>query len=171
MKQRRGSTEEKRGEKYGKLSTEEKILVNTELTCQAIEMMHKDYSKIVFALLGIVAATLGLKFAGTPWYIDATIYLSLFAGVFVLGVSISFRKDLALPQRVLRFIFSTFMIFNGIVQTVIYQPGTEVAPTWFTPIIEFFLIIIAFCLVWATWTIKPKKVKKEKEDDQPGACE
>ena len=130
------------------------------IMCNTLDIMRKDYNKIIYALIGIVAASLGLKFVNTPWYIDAAIYVCELVGVFVTFHLISIWKDLNLSNRVMRIVLISIMLFSSVVQTLVYRPGHDPSPQWFSPIINILLILLGVTSMWAVWKHKPAKSKE-----------
>jgi hypothetical protein len=128
--------------------------------CNTLDIMRKDYNKIIYALIAILAASLGLKFVNTPWYIDAGVYLCEAGGVFVLLLLLSSWKELNLANRSMRIVLVAIMLFSSIVQTIVYSPGSEPSPKWFSPIISGLLILLAITSSWAVWRHKPAKSKE-----------
>ena len=137
-----------------KLTKEDQILNNTTKICTELEMIRRDYIKIVYALIAVIAANLGIKLAGTPAIVDVMIYLSLFAGVFTGLMLISSWKYLSKWMRALQVVFSVFMLFNGSAQIWIYRPGEQPSPIWFNPVTNGFHILLAIFLILAAWSAR-----------------
>ena len=145
-----------------KLTKEDKILNNTTRICTEMEMIRKDYFKIVYALIAVIAANLGIKLAGTPVIVDVLIYLSLFAGVFTGLMLISSWKYLQNWMRVLQAIFSIFMLFNGIAQIWLFRPGEQPSPIWFNPVTDGFHILLAIFLILSAWSARSGSVRVKR---------
>jgi len=146
-----------------KLTKDEMIYANTERIVLALDMMRKDYNKIIYALMGMVAATIGIKFIGTPWYIDLSTFFTLGAGVFLLGVLIGQWKSFSINQRITRIIISLFMLFVAITQIFVYRIGDEIPPEWFPPMTHLFFVAIAVCITISTWKMRLSPKDKNKK--------
>ncbi len=134
--------------------------------CQATEGIRRDLMKIVFVLIAVVAAKLGLKlFSIQPTSLasHATVvipgpanlssvfeYLVTFSAVFVILATLHDWRLLTLSNKLLKLVFSFFLLFSAYGKLVLFQPGRTVSPVWFNPAINILLITIAFLLVWGT---------------------
>ncbi len=142
-------------------STLASIDKNQAMMNSTLSIMRTDYTKIIFALIAVVAASLGLKFINTPWYVDVAVYLCELSGTFVLFQLISVWKRINLANKVLRIVLVAIMIFSSVVQTCVYHPVEEPAPSWFLLVINLMLIVLAICSLWAVWKKpEPKKIDK-----------
>ncbi|MFA5377994.1 MAG: hypothetical protein WC455_19745 [Dehalococcoidia bacterium] len=137
--------------------------------CTTLDIMRKDYNKIIYALIGIVAASFGMKFIATPWYVDLAVYICELVGVFVFFQLISVWKDLNLANKAMRIVLITIMLISSVTQSVIYHPGHEASPPWFAPIINILLILLGITSMWAVWKHNPKSKDKKcgDKDDTP----
>lgn len=107
--------------------------------------------KVVIALIAVVAANVGLKFVGSPWWVGLTAYVSFFASAFLLGsVFVTWRK-ITWPSRLVRLVFATFMAASSITRLFLFEPEAEVAPAWFPGLMDGFFVILAALLVIAVW--------------------
>ena len=135
---------------------------NIVALCQSIDDMRKDYSKIVFALIGVVTATIGAKFIGTPWYIDLAVYFTEFSMAFLFFSTIQAWKSLTKQMKATRVIAILLLIVSSVTQTIVYAPGVEHSPIWFPPVINVLLSLLAVTLVWSAWSYRsmPSKHKE-----------
>lgn len=131
--------------------------VNSAKSCTILEDIQKNNQKFVFALIAVIAGQIGLKFAGTPLYVDVAIYLCLFSGTFLLASLVAWFKEFDWPQRSSRIFTSTLLITSAITQISIYQPGEEVPPDWFIPLINILMILMAVSMLWVGWKQRPRK--------------
>ena len=129
---------------------------NQSVQTATLSMMRNDYNKIIYALIGVIAASLGLKFINTPWYVDVAVFICELTGVFVFFHLISVWKTLNLANRILRILLVVIMLFSSVVQTIVYHPVEEPAPTWFIFAVNILLILLAGSSLWAVWVHKPK---------------
>ena len=141
-------------EEQEKLTKEDQILNNTTKICTEMEMIRRDYTKIVYALIAVIAANLGIKLAGTPAIVDVMIYLSLLSGVFTGLMLISAWKFLSNQMKGLQAIFSIFMLFNGAAQIWLYRPGEQPSPVWFNLVTNGFEILLAVFLILSAWSAR-----------------
>jgi hypothetical protein len=158
-------------EEQEKLTKEDQILNNTTKICTELEMIRRDYTKIVYALIAVIAANLGIKLAGTPAIVDIMIYLSLFSGVFTGLMLISAWKFLQRWMRVLQAVFSIFMIFNGIAQIWLYRPGEQPSPLLFNPVTDGFHILLAIILILSAWSARGGLLRVKRANNQCGNTE
>jgi hypothetical protein len=136
--------------------TEKELMV---LLCTKVENIEKSSQRTTFALIAVIGGQIGLKFAGTPWYVDLCIYLCLVAGIFLTLSLIAWWKEFSLPQKATRLSGALLLLSSAITQIWVYRPGETFAPDWFAPLINGLLICLAISLIWAGWTRKPKNGK------------
>jgi hypothetical protein len=110
-----------------KMTKDELIFANTEKIVVSLDMMRKDYNKIIYALIAIVAANIGLKFAGTPWYVDVGIYVSLVSGIFSCILVIVSKKYLSLRNFIIRLSFSLIIFGQGIAQIILFNKASTLS--------------------------------------------
>jgi ABC-type xylose transport system permease subunit len=142
------------------------LLINDAKICESLENLEKSLDRIdkssmkqFAALIGVIMALIGSKLISTPWYVDVAVIVSLISGTFLAVTLIAWWKYYDLPQRVVRIISSSLLLFSSFTQIWIYQPGLEPAPEWFTPTVNGLLIALSFGLMWVGWTMKPKNGK------------
>lgn len=136
------------------------IAKDMAVTCKTLDMMRKDYNKIIYALIAIVAANLGLKFISTPWYIDVAVYLCTFSGAFVLCQLIMVWNELRLANQVMRILTIAVLLTSSVTQMIIYHPGEEASPGWFPITINILLTLLAVSMVWSVWKTPVPRPKK-----------
>jgi hypothetical protein len=122
--------------------------------------MRKDYSKIIYALIGIIGATLGMKLIGTPWYIDLAIYFTEFSTLFLILTTWKFWKELNLAMRIVRVFAILLFATSSITQTFIYSPIDQNPPVWFPFVINILQTMLALAFIWSAWMFKPHKANK-----------
>lgn len=141
----------------GKITKEDLILANTEKINVTLSDLSNRLYKIIYAVLGLLGASIGLKFVGTPWYVDMFVFASLTAAIFVMAFTITNWKCMTKLQRFFRVSFGMFTIFSSAVHICIYQPGVEASPTWFAPTIDVFLTLLCILFIITTWRTKINK--------------
>ena len=108
-------------------------------------------TKVILALLGVIGATLGLKFVGSPASVIISIYFTWLAGLFLLGVSLVRWRYMDWGQRLLRGLFIAFLSGSAFTRTFIYEAGVEPAPQWYPFLVDVFLTLIAVALIISAW--------------------
>lgn len=119
-----------------------------------LDILHKDSFKITLALIGIIAANIGVKVVGSPPLLDVLTYITCFGSIVVLGVLVLNWKHLTWPRRILRILLPITMIYIWFCQAFLYSPGVTPAPSWFSPIFQVFMIAILVTIIISAWTDK-----------------
>jgi len=119
-----------------------------------LEMLNKTSLKMMMAMLGIIAATVGAEFLGTPWYVHVSQYAGLFAGVFLFSSVVFMWKRLSYKRILLRLVFSLMLFYSIGTRTFIFENRMDVFPSWFPVGINIFYIFIAILLVYKVWNHK-----------------
>ncbi len=92
----------------------QKILVELQTSISHIvdrmEANEKLLGKIVFALLGIIGATIGVKFIGTPWYVEVAIYSALISAIFMTGVTVWRFRYLSKGRIIIRLSYAMLVV-------------------------------------------------------------
>ena len=125
-----------------------------------LDQLIKHYSRMIFAMLGIIAATVGVKFIGSPPYVIIATYMAWFGSVFVLTSVVYKWRDLHWTARALRLSMGCLVLFSVLVRTIVYQVGIEAAPVWYSPAIDCFYIVVCTVMVLRVW-----KKPTAKEDE------
>jgi hypothetical protein len=108
-------------------------------------------TKVVLSLLGLVAANVGLKFVGTPWYVDLAIYMSWFATIFLAGSMWFQRRNITPRRMVIRVVFISGLLFSIIMRSFVFEAGVEAAP-WYYPLgIDIWLAAVSATFIWSAW--------------------
>ncbi len=131
-------------DRYTKVETE--MLTCLKALETKVDSLNKNTQKTVFALIGVIAATIGVKFMGSPWYSILFTYTALFAGAFCLAGTIFEWKKLYPLAIVVRLLFLTFLFFSVTCRTFIFE-ATQGVPSWFTPIVDIFYILLSVFFV------------------------
>ena len=134
--------------------------------CNTTDIMRKDYNKFIYALIAVVAAQFGMKFISTPWYIDLAVYLAELSGVFVLLHLICTWKESSIATKIMRIVVVTIWLFSSGAQTIIFRPDNEPPPTWYLPILNGLLIVLAIAVSWLSWRHKTKADPAEKPKEK-----
>ena len=124
---------------------ESQIVTNTKL-----EWVNNNYQKIIYSMLGLIAASLGLKFMGSPWWMILFTYAALFSGVFVLSSVVFEWKNLCLLNRLIRIVFSVFILFSCICRVYVFE-AINGTPEWYTPVVDLFFIVLSVLLTLLVW--------------------
>ena len=124
--------------------------INSKLDTFVMAMLA-TYNKITYALIAVIAATLGIKLVGSPPSISIFTYATLFAIVMLTGSLIQFWSKLSFGQKLTRFSFLTLMCFSAGVRIFIYKAGIELAPSWYPQIIDLLMTLVATVLIFSSW--------------------
>jgi len=127
--------------------------INEKLTAIQVGLntLNTNMMRIVYSLIALIGATLGLKFIGSPVITVVTGYVAFFVSTYLLSSTIGLWRRLSRHLRILRLTFSTFIYFSVVVKEVIFVPGEGLAPFWFSPITDGFLILICILLLATTF--------------------
>jgi hypothetical protein len=123
-----------------------------------VDTLKNDFMKMIAGLVGIIAANIGLKFVGTPWYVIVCVYMSIFAGVFLLASILLQWKVLTNLDKVIRTVFALFILYSSFCREFLFDVSTGV-PLWYTPIVDIFLTGICILLIVRVWNQKRKEAK------------
>ena len=124
-----------------------------------LDIMNGNYMKLFIAMLGIIAATIGVKFIGTPWYVHAAIYSALFSTVFVAFSTLIYWRRLKFWRRWIRVIFVFIVLYVSLLRIYHYNLGTPLTQTeGFIMNILYILLCIGF--VFRTWNDDGNKIFK-----------
>jgi len=116
-----------------------------------LDLLRKDYSKVMFAMLGIIAATLGVKFIGTPPLVHIATYTALLTGMFLLTSTIANWKRMAIGRRLVRLSFATFLFYSVSARILVFTAGIDLPPNWYVPGVDLFFIVISIILMMVVW--------------------
>lgn len=112
-----------------------------------MRIMQQHFMKLFYGMLGMIAATMGVKFLGTPWYVHIGGYVVWFTGVFLLSITIGYWQKIRTRQKILSLELSAMMLFSMFVRTFMYEVGKEPPPVYLGIGINFFYVLIAVTLV------------------------
>jgi hypothetical protein len=79
------------------------------------------------------------------------IWVSWFAGIFVVTTTLVYRKYIPWPRMLTRISFSALILFSAFAKSVMYHPGKEPSPAWFSTGVNALLILVALTLIVANW--------------------
>ena len=116
-----------------------------------LDQILKGYNRIIYTMLGIIAATIGSKFIGSPPWVIIAGYMAWFTGTFLLANVILTWKEMPKLLKAIRLSFSMMLFFSVGVRTFVYKPGIEVAPIWYSPIVDCFYIVLCILLAIRAW--------------------
>jgi hypothetical protein len=114
-------------------------------------LLEGHVMKIFYGMLALIAATMGVEFIGTPWYVHVSAYSTWFAGVFLLSVTLARWKYIKTRSKILGIEFSAMMLFSIFIRTFMYEVGAEPPPPYLGWGINFFYILIAVTLIVIAW--------------------
>lgn len=113
-----------------------------------LKYMRNDLMKIVYALIGVIAATVGSGFVHSPIHVIITNYIALFSGVFVVASTAHKWNTLSVGKRSVRLAFSSFILFSAIAREILVIEST---PEWYCIVVNMFLILISVILTINVW--------------------
>jgi hypothetical protein len=116
-----------------------------------IGMIRRDYMKLFYLMFAMIAASMGVEFLGTPWYIHVMGYLTWLSGIFVLCTTFGFWKQLTIWQRLIRLEFSLMLLYSIAVRTFVFRVAVDLAPRFFGIGMTSFFILISFTLIIHSW--------------------
>lgn len=130
---------------------EHEVIIKLTSIDTKLDFLHRDFSRIIFAMLGIIAANLGMKFIGSPAHIIIFTYVALFAVVFMLSNLVSNWNKLDWLTKTFRTSITTLIMFSVTCRILIFEVGIQFPPMWYTPVIDILFIIICVLTVMRTW--------------------
>lgn len=113
-----------------------------------IQGIANNNTKIMIALIGVIAAQVGLKFVGSPITTVIASAASFFSSAVLLSSMVIFWRKMSWSLRLVRLVFAIFIIFSVICRNVIFQSGQTLAPGWYSPTVDGFFIILCLLLIW-----------------------
>jgi hypothetical protein len=116
-----------------------------------VQDTNTSLMKVVYALIGVIGASLGLKFVNSPVHTVIFAFVSFFAGTYLLASTIGQWKYMGWYLRTLRAFFTIFIYFSVICRTFIFESGITLAPEWYSPLVDSFFIIICILLLIISW--------------------
>lgn len=126
-----------------------------------MEMLQKDTLKIVYALIGLIAAQFGLKFLGTPWYLYVTVGVSIVASVFLLLCTSKMWYKIPFVWRILGLSGSFILGFKAICRIYYYRLDQRLPPELGIPVqlVEAFIAFILIVVFWQNgrWNGKERR--------------
>ena len=129
------------------MSTSKEILTRIETK---LDSLSRDIMKVIYSLIGVVAASVGLKFIGSPIHVIISSYIATFASFFIIA-SVAHRWKFLPPiKKATRLMFSGYILFSVYCRHfVIYQP-----PEWFAISLNVIFTILSILLVISIWKDK-----------------
>lgn len=112
-----------------------------------IDFLRQDYMKIFLAMLGIIGASIGLKFIGSPFLTITATYLAIFSSIFVVGATIYRWNHMRASVKTLRIAFIIFVLYSVGMRTVVFESGVTLPPIWYAPSIDAFFVIICILML------------------------
>lgn len=138
----------------GKVTKEDLILSNTDRLCTLLDDLSNRLYKIIYAILGLLGASIGLKFIGTPWYVDLLVFLSITASIFVGAYTLMNWSLMTKLQRAHRLTYFSIPAALAGLNIFLYRPSVIEPHIWFIPGIDIFLSIIVTSFIIMTWKAK-----------------
>lgn len=116
-----------------------------------LDQINKHSSRLMFAMLGIIAATLGVRFINSPPWTIGFAYISFFTAVVLVSSVLFYWRRIGWPRAIVRIGFAAFMLFSVLVRIFIFESGITKAPIWYAPIIDIFFILLGILLVLSAY--------------------
>ncbi len=119
--------------------------------------------KTMLALIGVIAANIGMKLVGSTITADLMAFASMFAGAFLIGGTVFTWSKTSLPRRAVRLTFAMFLFFSTCMRAFVFQSGITLPPLWYAPMIDGFFILLSILLVLSIWkdeNLNSEKIKK-----------
>ena len=113
-------------------------------------VVEKGWMRIVMALIGLVAATIGVKYLGTPILIEISYYVVWIAGFITIANLWHGWKRIKWCERIVIIAFILMLFSSALIRTFIAYYHI-VPPEWFVIYINVFYGIIAIALMFAYW--------------------
>lgn len=136
------------------------LLVKIDTT---LNLMRRDYTKIIYVMLGMIASGIGLKFVGTPWYLYIFVYAALLSAVFLIGVTIHYWKHISFYERMIRIFFSVMLLYGTSLRVYFYKMG-ERLPQDLGILANLLYIII--CILFMAKVLRENRPQANKERRQ-----
>jgi hypothetical protein len=114
-----------------------------------VENLEKNGVKIILALIGVIAATLGIKFIGSPAWVILLSYASFFGAAVLIASAWVYRKRLMLTSILSRVLFGIYLVYAVVVNDIVANK-----PIWLEPSQYFLGIILCILLVYSALTYK-----------------
>lgn len=128
-------------EKLGKISAD-------------INHLNSNTNKVMMSLIGVIAASIGMKLIGSPPLTDLFAFASMFAFVFLVGGTILTWGKTNNPRKFVRLAFASFLFFSVFMRTFVFESGVTPAPVWYAPTIDVFFVILSVSLILSIWKDK-----------------
>ena len=119
-----------------------------------LDQLVKYSSRLMLTMLGIIAATLGVKFINSPHWVIIFTYVSFFAAVFLIATIVFYWRKINWSRRLVRITFAGFMLFSVLMRIFVFESGKQAAPVWYAPAIDIFLAILGITLILSAWKDK-----------------
>ncbi len=125
-----------------------------------LDFLHKDYTKLMFGMMAIVGATVGLKIMGTPPITIIATYTAVFCMLFLLLVVALRWKYLSWSSRLVRGSFALFTAYSVICRETVMKRhiAFEVGfPQWYLWGIDAAFTIVCLIMAitaWIKWETK-----------------
>ncbi len=119
-----------------------------------VQNIANSNTKIMIALIGVIAAQVGLKFVGSPPWVIIASYVSFFASAVLLTSLVIFWKRMSLSMRLVRITFALFIIFSVTCRVIVFHETVTLTPVWYTPIVDGFFTLLCLLLIWRSFDSK-----------------
>ena len=124
--------------------TNKEMLIRIE---SKIDSLSGGIMKVVYALIGVIAATIGVRFVNSPLPVIISSYMAAFSGAFVLISVIHKWKSLNYMKKALRLVFSVFIVISVYCRDIVVPRP----PEWYDILINTFFIILSVLMVISVW--------------------
>ena len=116
-----------------------------------LDSILKGNQKVTFSMLAIIAATVGVKFIGSPPTIILLTYVALFCSIFLLAGVVEGWRKFHWTRQFVRISFVALIAYSTSVRLFVFESGLHVAPEWFAPGIDIGFIALSLALILSAW--------------------
>jgi len=115
-----------------------------------LTLLRGDVMKIVYALLGLVAANFGLKYLGTPWYLYLAVGSSIVASVFLLCATIFSWKSINKVWKMIGITIAIRLAGVSIIRIVCYSQDIPIYRWAGVPVqvMDAFICVLLIIMFW-----------------------
>jgi len=112
-----------------------------------LDETNNHLMKIVYALIGLIAASLGLKFIGSPPDIIISLFVCLFVATYLVTATTFQWKHTRWLVKALNLGFAIFMYYSVICRIFLFESGITVAPMWYSTSINIIFVLLGILLL------------------------
>ena len=101
-----------------------------------LDQMLQSHTKLMYCMLGIIAASLGLKFVHTSPVTVISTYIAFFTAAFLLGIVFS-KGVKCWKTQLSRAVLAFLILYSTGIRLCIYQAAVEACPKWFPTGVDY----------------------------------